>query len=88
MALKAVHVFDVPNLDQVTQNAAALAVHSLWLAQGVKDEGEETKWGYKWPKFVVMGHRGSGMNLLCGCGLRVREGILEFKFANVHNSNT
>ena len=30
----------------------------------MKDEGEETKWGYKWPKFVVMGHRGSGMNML------------------------
>ncbi|TQE05057.1 hypothetical protein C1H46_009349 [Malus baccata] len=64
MALKAVHVSDVPNLDQVTENAAALAVYSPWLAQGVKDEGEETKWGYKWPKFVVMGHRGSGMNML------------------------
>lgn len=64
MALKAVHVSDVPNLDQVTENAATLAVYSPWLAQGVKDEGEETKWGYKWPKFVVMGHRGSGMNML------------------------
>ncbi|CAN6551005.1 unnamed protein product [Malus baccata var. baccata] len=64
MALKAVHASDVPNLDQVTESAASLAVYSPWLAQGVKDEGEETKWGYKWPKFVVMGHRGSGMNML------------------------
>ncbi|KAM0984450.1 hypothetical protein EV1_011941 [Malus domestica] len=64
MALKAVHASDVPNLDQVTESAAALAVYSPWLAHGVKDEGEETKWGYKWPKFVVMGHRGSGMNML------------------------
>lgn len=28
------------------------------------DEGVETKCGFKWPKFVVMGHRGSGMNML------------------------
>ena len=35
MALKAVHVSDVPNLDQVAENAAALAVYSPWLAQGL-----------------------------------------------------
>ncbi|KAM1109286.1 hypothetical protein EV1_008803 [Malus domestica] len=75
MAPKAVHVSDVTNLDQVTENVAALVVHSPWLAQGVKDESEETKWGYKWPKFMLMGHRGSMMNLLCGSGLRVRKVI-------------
>ncbi len=31
---------------------------------GVNDDGDEVKCGYKFPKFVVMGHRGSGMNML------------------------
>ncbi|PRQ39827.1 putative glycerophosphodiester phosphodiesterase [Rosa chinensis] len=65
--LKAVYVSDVPNVDQVSEINAALAlIKAPWSAQGVNDhdEGVETKCGFKWPKFVVMGHRGSGMNML------------------------
>ncbi|XP_050371881.1 glycerophosphodiester phosphodiesterase GDPD3-like isoform X2 [Argentina anserina] len=64
---KAMHVSDVPNPDQSSEINAALAlIKAPWSAQGVNDHGEgvEAKCGFKWPKFVVMGHRGSGMNML------------------------
>ncbi|XP_015881656.3 glycerophosphodiester phosphodiesterase GDPD1, chloroplastic [Ziziphus jujuba] len=64
MALKAVHVSDVPNLDQVQENAALALFRSSCLSVGVNGEGEEIKKGYNLGKFVVMGHRGSGMNML------------------------
>ncbi|CAB4264076.1 unnamed protein product [Prunus armeniaca] len=84
MALRAVHVFNVPSLHQVTENAA-LALHSSRLAQGVKDEGEETICGYEWPKFMVMGHRGSGMNMLQSYDTRLKcikeNSILSFNSA-------
>ncbi|XVE50058.1 hypothetical protein DITRI_Ditri01bG0131100 [Diplodiscus trichospermus] len=60
MALKAVHVSDVPNLDQVPENAA-LALCSTRFRTGISDDEIRT---YKFPKFLVMGHRGSGMNKL------------------------
>ncbi|KAK8492625.1 hypothetical protein V6N11_030847 [Hibiscus sabdariffa] len=59
-ALQAVHVCDVPNLDQVPENAALALCYSRFRA-GVN--GEETC-KCKIPKFLVMGHRGSGMNML------------------------
>ncbi|XP_031491101.1 glycerophosphodiester phosphodiesterase GDPD1, chloroplastic-like [Nymphaea colorata] len=59
MALKAVHVSDVPNLDQV-QESAALAISSSRLLKGP----EEQRTAFKPPKFMVIGHRGSGMNAL------------------------
>ncbi|KAL7232836.1 hypothetical protein ACSBR2_010778 [Camellia fascicularis] len=59
MALKAVHVSDVPNLDHVPENAS-LALYSTRFSNGV-DVG---RGGFKIPKFVVIGHRGSGMNVL------------------------
>ncbi|PQM33822.1 glycerophosphodiester phosphodiesterase GDPD2 [Prunus yedoensis var. nudiflora] len=84
MALRAVHVLNVPSLHQVTENAA-LALHSSRLAQGVKDEGEETKCGYEWPKFMVVGHRGSGMNMLQSYDTRLKcikeNSILSFNSA-------
>ncbi|XVE92670.1 hypothetical protein REPUB_Repub01dG0119600 [Reevesia pubescens] len=60
MALKAVHVSDVPNLDQVPENAA-LALCSTRFRTGNNDD-EICE--YKFPKFLVIGHRGSGMNML------------------------
>ncbi|XWS68786.1 hypothetical protein CRYUN_Cryun04dG0122200 [Craigia yunnanensis] len=60
MALKAVHVSDVPNLDQVPENAA-FALCSTLFDTGVN---EDEICAYKFPKFLVMGHRGSGMNML------------------------
>ncbi|KAK8519167.1 hypothetical protein V6N13_017592 [Hibiscus sabdariffa] len=59
-ALQAVHVCDVPNLDQVPENAALALCYSRFRA-GVN--GEETC-KCKISKFLVMGHRGSGMNML------------------------
>ncbi|KAM7269744.1 hypothetical protein ACFE04_025241 [Oxalis oulophora] len=56
MALKAVHVCDVPNLDQVPEKFA-LCYSSL-------SNSRDTKFGYRFPKFMVIGHRGSGMNML------------------------
>ncbi|XP_057982615.1 glycerophosphodiester phosphodiesterase GDPD1, chloroplastic-like [Malania oleifera] len=59
MALKAVHVSDVPNLDQIPENAS-LALYSTRFSKGV-DIGRSS---FKVPKFLVIGHRGNGMNKL------------------------
>lgn len=59
MALKAVHVSDVPNLDQVPENAS-LSLYSSCFSKGV-DLG---RGAYRVPKFLVIGHRGHGMNAL------------------------
>ncbi|KAK4477299.1 hypothetical protein RD792_016514 [Penstemon davidsonii] len=60
MALKAVHVSDVPNLDQVQENAS-LSLYSSRLSKGV-EVGRTAS--FKAPKFLVIGHRGNGMNML------------------------
>ncbi|MBA0738834.1 hypothetical protein Gogos_012154 [Gossypium gossypioides] len=60
MALKAVHVCDVPNLDQVPENAA-LAHCSTRFRAGVNDD---KICECNIPKFLVVGHRGNGMNML------------------------
>ncbi|XP_009782733.1 glycerophosphodiester phosphodiesterase GDPD1, chloroplastic-like [Nicotiana sylvestris] len=59
MALKAVHVSDVPNLDQVPEKPS-LAIYSTRFSQGV----EIGRTSFKPSKFLVVGHRGNGMNLL------------------------
>ncbi|XP_061359773.1 glycerophosphodiester phosphodiesterase GDPD1, chloroplastic-like isoform X2 [Gastrolobium bilobum] len=56
MALKAVHVTDVPSLDLVPENAS-LALCSTRFSNG---------------KFVVIGHRGNGMNVLQSSDRRMR----------------
>ncbi|XP_031282206.1 glycerophosphodiester phosphodiesterase GDPD1, chloroplastic-like isoform X2 [Pistacia vera] len=63
MALKAVHVSDVPNLDQVPDNVA-LNFCATRFCNGVNGDSDEVKGSFKFPKFVVMGHRGTGMNML------------------------
>ncbi|XP_043723133.1 glycerophosphodiester phosphodiesterase GDPD1, chloroplastic-like [Telopea speciosissima] len=60
MALKAVLVSDVPNLDQVPEHAAT-AIYSSRFPKGNDGAGRSS---LKWPKFQVIGHRGSGMNML------------------------
>ncbi|KAH9774160.1 glycerophosphodiester phosphodiesterase GDPD1 [Citrus sinensis] len=81
MALKAVHVSDVPNLDQVPGNVTLNYLHS-------PRDCDETKSGYKFPKFVVMGHRGSGMNMLQSSDQRMKSikenTILSFNAAARH----
>ncbi|CAN0870105.1 Glycerophosphodiester phosphodiesterase GDPD2, partial [Linum grandiflorum] len=54
MALKAVHVSDVPTLDLVPDNVAT--PFSLF------SSGIEMKKQSRVPKFLVVGHRGHGMN--------------------------
>ncbi|BAT84763.1 hypothetical protein LR48_Vigan03g175200 [Vigna angularis] len=67
MALKAVHVIDVPSLDHVPENAS-LALCSSRFPNGV----EMDRSGFKMPKFVVIGHRGNGMNVLQSSDRRMR----------------
>ncbi|KAJ4974511.1 hypothetical protein NE237_007685 [Protea cynaroides] len=50
---EAVNVSDVPCLDQIPENATLFS-------KGNNGTGTSLKW----PKFLVMGHRGSGMNIL------------------------
>uniref|UniRef100_A0A6N2M4H8 glycerophosphodiester phosphodiesterase n=2 Tax=Salix viminalis TaxID=40686 RepID=A0A6N2M4H8_SALVM len=73
MALKAVHVSDVPNLDQVQENAALPLFSSRLIPQCVNiEESDDTERGFKFGRFVVMGHRGSGMNMLQSCDRRMK----------------
>ncbi|KAF7129561.1 hypothetical protein RHSIM_Rhsim10G0003500 [Rhododendron simsii] len=82
MALKAVHVSDVPNLDQVTENAS-LSLYSTRFPKGMDVSSCRT--GYKIPKFLVLGHRGSGMNILQSSDRRMKafkeNSILSFNAA-------
>ncbi|KAM6573126.1 hypothetical protein CsatA_017206 [Cannabis sativa] len=67
MALKAVHVSDVPNLDQVPQNAS-FSLYSTRLPKGV----ELGRGSLNAPKFVVIGHRGHGMNVLQSSDIKMK----------------
>ncbi|KAF7819375.1 glycerophosphodiester phosphodiesterase GDPD1, chloroplastic-like [Senna tora] len=68
MALKAVHVSDVPSIiDHVPENAS-LSLYSTRFANGV----DMSVGGPKSPKFLVIGHRGSGMNILQSSDRRMR----------------
>jgi glycerophosphodiester phosphodiesterase len=84
MALKAVHVSDVPNLDHVPDNAS-LSLSSSRFSRGV-DIGRSTS--FKEPKFLLIGHRGNGMNTLQSSDLRMKavkeNTILSFNTAGKH----
>ncbi|XP_068302790.1 glycerophosphodiester phosphodiesterase GDPD1, chloroplastic-like [Pyrus communis] len=67
MALKAVHVSDVPNLDQVPENTS-LALYSSRFPKGV----EMNRGAPRIPRFLVIGHRGNGMNALQSSDRRMR----------------
>ncbi|BBH00559.1 senescence-related gene 3 [Prunus dulcis] len=64
---RAVHVSDVPNLDQVPENAS-LALYSTRFSKGV----EMGRVASRIPKFLVIGHRGNGMNALQSSDRRMR----------------
>ncbi|GAA0159985.1 phosphodiesterase [Lithospermum erythrorhizon] len=66
MALKAVHVSDVPNLDHVPENASL----SLCSTRFSKEVAREVT--FKAPKFLVIGHRGNGMNALQSTDRRMK----------------
>ncbi|KAL6541390.1 Lysophospholipase D gdpd1 [Orobanche gracilis] len=85
MALKAVHVTDVPNLDHVPGNAS-LSLYSSRFSRGV-DIGRSSS-SFKEPKFLLIGHRGNGMNMLQSSDLRMKavkeNTILSFNAAGKH----
>ena len=68
MALKAVHVSDVPNLDCVPDNAS----FSFYPSRFSKGVDIERATSFKVPKFLVIGHRGNGMNMLQSSDLRMK----------------
>ncbi|KAL8139987.1 hypothetical protein V2J09_006008 [Rumex salicifolius] len=78
MALTAVHVSEIPNLDQVPENAS-LVRYATGFSGGV---GRSS---FKAPKFLVIGHRGHGMNLLQSSDPRMKafkeNSILSFNSA-------
>lgn len=84
MALKAVHVSDVPNLDQVPENAS-FALYASRFPKGV-EVGRSG--AFKAPKFLVIGHRGNGMNILQSSDRRMKaikeNSILSFNTASAY----
>ena len=62
--MKAVHVSDVPTLDQVPE----MSISATRLIKGV----EIGQPGEKAGKFLVIGHRGKGMNLLSSSDPRMK----------------
>nr|XP_043634789.1 glycerophosphodiester phosphodiesterase GDPD1, chloroplastic [Erigeron canadensis] len=83
MATKAVHVSDVPNLDHVPENAT---IYATRLPTGVD---VSNKGGNGNPsRFVVIGHRGHGMNILNSGDRRMKafkeNSILSFNHASNH----
>ncbi|KAI3799288.1 hypothetical protein L1987_34581 [Smallanthus sonchifolius] len=85
MATKAVHVSDVPNLDQVPENAASFSIFATRIPTGV----DVSKVSDDSPKFVVIGHRGHGMNMLQSADRRMKtfkeNSILSFNKAAKHS---
>ncbi|KAK6256232.1 Glycerophosphodiester phosphodiesterase domain - like 4 [Theobroma cacao] len=81
MALKAVHVSDVPNLDQVPENAS-LSLYSTRFSKGLELNRATS---FRIPKFLVIGHRGHGMNMLQSSDSRMKaikeNSILSFNCA-------
>ncbi|XWS30540.1 hypothetical protein CRYUN_Cryun24cG0126600 [Craigia yunnanensis] len=82
MALKAVHVSDVPNLDQVQENAF-VSLYSTRFSKGL--ELNRAAISLRIPKFLVIGHRGHGMNVLQSSDSRMKaikeNSILSFNSA-------
>ncbi|KAA8530077.1 hypothetical protein F0562_004786 [Nyssa sinensis] len=81
MALKAVHVSDVPNLDHIPENTS-FALQSSRFSKGV----DVRRNAFRIPKFLVIGHRGNGMNLLQSSDRRLKaikeNSILSFNTAS------
>ncbi|MQM06907.1 hypothetical protein Taro_039739 [Colocasia esculenta] len=68
MALKAVHVADVPTLDQVPESPSSLLSTSRLSLKGP----DSVRASFKTPKFLVIGHRGKGMNALASSDRRLK----------------
>ncbi|OMO85466.1 Glycerophosphoryl diester phosphodiesterase [Corchorus capsularis] len=82
MALKAVHVSDVPNLDQVQENASLSLYSTRFNSKGLELSRTTS---FRIPKFLVIGHRGHGMNILQSSDSRMKaikeNSILSFNSA-------
>lgn len=61
MALKAINVSDVPHLHHVPENPSVSFISSSCLSEGVEIERNAS---FKGGNFMVIGHRGNGMNRL------------------------
>ncbi|KAJ4729513.1 Glycerophosphodiester phosphodiesterase [Melia azedarach] len=68
MALKAVHVSDVPSLDQVPENASLTLCPTRFSTVVEFNKAA----AFKIPKFLVAGHRGHGMNVLQSSDKRMK----------------
>ncbi|XVE84205.1 hypothetical protein DITRI_Ditri16bG0151600 [Diplodiscus trichospermus] len=68
MALKAVHVSDVPNLYQVPEKAS-ISLCSTRFSKGLELNRAAS---FRIPKFLVVGHRGHGMNVLQSSDSRMK----------------
>ncbi|GJW88771.1 glycerophosphodiester phosphodiesterase GDPD1, chloroplastic-like protein [Tanacetum coccineum] len=91
MATKAVHVSDVPNLDQVPENATPLSIYATRLPTGVDVSNggvDVSNGGNKSSKFVEIGHRGHGMNISQSADRKMKafkeNSILSFNNAAKH----
>ncbi|XP_057530148.1 glycerophosphodiester phosphodiesterase GDPD3-like isoform X2 [Amaranthus tricolor] len=92
MALKAIPVADVPNFDHasfIPDNSTILSPTCIF-SSGTLEKVEEGKKAYKLGKnFVVMGHRGSGMNILQSSDPRMKRlkenSIISFNHAAQFN---
>ncbi|XP_044466952.1 glycerophosphodiester phosphodiesterase GDPD1, chloroplastic-like [Mangifera indica] len=71
MALAAVPVSDVPSLDQVPENASLSLFSAPFSAGVMMNDGNDTA-SFKIPKFLVVGHRGHGMNVLQSSDKRMK----------------
>ncbi|PRQ39826.1 putative glycerophosphodiester phosphodiesterase [Rosa chinensis] len=76
MAIKALQLCFFPKLLQVQEYPTLPFFCSPLMTQGGNDESEERKCRHKWPKLVLIGHRGNGMNMLQSSDIRMR-GIKE-----------
>lgn len=87
MATKAVHVSDVPHLDHVPENVTSFSLYAtdtrlpnFSVDVSKKDDNS--------PKFMVIGHRGHGMNILHSADRRMKvfkeNSILSFNAAAKH----
>ncbi|XP_047317721.1 glycerophosphodiester phosphodiesterase GDPD1, chloroplastic-like [Impatiens glandulifera] len=82
MAVKAVHVSDIPNLYQISESS--FPIYTARFSSGV-DAGTKKKNENDDLKFLVIGHRGNGMNMLQSSDQRMKaikeNSILSFNAA-------
>lgn len=81
MALKAVHVSDVPSLDQVPESPSLTRFSTSFSSCLEMNKSAS----FRIPKFLVVGHRGHGMNVLQSSDKRM-QAIKENSIASFNSS--